>query len=134
MRKQTTRVRVFLLLALLTPFLTFAQTVISGHVLSSTDHSPVPSVTVSIKGTRTGVATGIDGGFTIKAREGDILLFSGIGVVGQEITVGAEHSITVNISTDARNLSEVVVTATGIKKESKRLGYAIQTVDASALT
>jgi len=134
MCKKTTGARALLLFALLAPFFSFAQTVISGHVLSTTDHSPVPSVTVSVKGTRTGVATGIDGGFIIKAREGDILVFSGIGVVNQEVTIGAEHTLTVNVGTTARNLSEVVVTATGIRKEAKRLGYALQTVDASNLT
>src|ERR1700722_8581502 len=123
-----------LLAVFLLPLGSFAQSVITGRVFSALDHSPAPSVTVSIKGTRTGTATGIDGGFAIKAKEGDILVFSGVGVVNQEVTVGAEHNLTLTLTINARSLSEVVVTATGIRKEAKRLGYALQTVDASTLT
>jgi TonB-linked SusC/RagA family outer membrane protein len=135
MSKKPTGVSVLLLLCiLLTPFLTFAQTIVSGHVFSTTDHSPVPSATISIKGTRMGVSTGIDGGFTIKAKEGDVLVVSGIGVVTQELTVGGDHTLTINVATNARSLSEVVVTATGIRKEAKRIGYSVQTIDASTLS
>jgi TonB-linked SusC/RagA family outer membrane protein len=123
-----------LLAVFLLPLSSFAQSVITGHVFSASDHSPAPSVSVSIKGTRIGTATGLDGGFAIKAKEGDVLVFSGVGIVRQEITVGADHDLSVNVSVDARGLSEVVVTATGIRKEAKRLGYALQTVDANALT
>jgi TonB-dependent SusC/RagA subfamily outer membrane receptor len=52
----------------------------------------------------------------------------------QQVTVGTSDNIIITLVTDSKNLNEVVVTATGIKKESKKLGYAIQTIDASTLT
>ncbi len=123
-----------MLIVLLFPAMSFAQKIISGQVLSKADQSPVAGATILIKGTKTGTATGIDGRFFIKAKEGDVLLITGVGVLKQEVTVGDAATMVISVGTDAKNLNEVVVTATGIKKESKRLAYAIQTVDASALT
>jgi TonB-linked SusC/RagA family outer membrane protein len=112
----------------------YAQRVINGQVLSKSDQSPVAGATILIKGSKTGTSSGIDGRFGIKAKEGDILVISGIGVVKQEISIGTDNNIIINVATDSKNLNELVVTATGIKKESKKLGYAIQTIDASTLT
>ena len=125
---------VTILLVLLLPLATLAQKIITGQVLSSTDKSPVAGATILIKGSRLGTSTGLDGNFVIKAKEGDVLVISGIGITKQEITVGDKSILTVNVVTNSKNLNEVVVTATGIKKEAKKLGYAIQTIDASALT
>src|SRR6185437_7625455 len=94
---------------------------------------PVPGVSVVIKGTRIGTSTAVDGSFALRAKEGDMLAISGIGVKSTEQPVtGAD--ITINVVANARELNQVVVTATGIKKEAKRLGYAIQTIDAATLT
>lgn len=122
-----------LLAAVLLPLFSLAQKAITGHVLSKLDQAPVPGATVTIKGTRIGTSTAVDGAFSIKAKEGDILVISGIGVARQEQPVNASD-LTIVVGTDARELNQVVVTATGIKKEAKRLGYAIQTIDASTLT
>src|ERR1700743_568561 len=128
MSKQTTSVRVLLLSMLLLPLVTLAQNLISGHVLSNSDHSPVASASITLKGSHTGVSTGLDGGFSIKAHQGDVLVVSGIGIVAQEVTVGSEMTLTINVATNARNLNEVVVTATGVRKDAKRIGYAVQTI------
>ena len=123
-----------ILVVLLLPFFALAQKVITGQVLSKTDQSPVAGASVAVKGTKLGAATSIDGFFTIKAKQGDILIISGVGIVKQEVPVGEESNLHISVAADAKNLNEIVVTATGIKKEAKRLGYAVQTIDASTLT
>ena len=133
MSKKITLPMGVLLAVFLLPLFTIAQKVITGHVISKTDQSPVPGATIIVKGSRTGTATSVDGTFSIKAKEGDILEISGIGVAKMEQTVNSAD-LTITVSTDSRELNQVVVTATGIKKEAKRLGYALQTVDASTLT
>src|ERR1700676_3636252 len=123
-----------LLIVLLLPVFALADKIITGQVLSTTDQSPVTGASVLIKGSKKGTSTGIDGKFTIKVNDGDVLVITGVGIIRKEITVGSENDILVRVVTNSRNLSEVVVTATGIRKECKRLGYALQTVDASTLT
>jgi TonB-linked SusC/RagA family outer membrane protein len=115
------------------PLASIAQKVVSGHVLNKVDQTPVPGVTVVIKGTHVGTSTGVDGGFVIKAKEGDVLVVTGVGVIRTEQVVSG-NEIMIPVSADAKELSQVVVTATGIKKEAKKLGYALQTIDAANLT
>jgi len=133
MSKKTTCTRGLLLLALLFPLFTFAQTIISGHVLSKADQTPVAGVSVTIKGTRIGTSTAVDGSFALKAKEGDVLVITGIGVTTTEQPVTG-NDLSISVAANTKELNQVVVTATGIKKEAKRLGYAIQTIDASTLT
>src|SRR5258708_35049806 len=120
-----------LMVSFLLPLFSLAQTLISGHVVSVADKSPLAGVSVVLKGTKTGVSTNLEGLFTIRAKSGDVLVISGIGVTRQEVTLGEEKDITINAVASSRELNEVVVTALGIKKETKRLGYAIQEVKAS---
>jgi TonB-linked SusC/RagA family outer membrane protein len=122
-----------LLMLLLLPLLTFAQTNITGHVISSADQSPLAGVSVMLKGTRTGVSTNVEGIFSIRAKSGDILVISGIGVTRQEFTLGDDKDVTITAKADSKNLDEVVVTALGIKKETKRLGYSVQEVKGADL-
>ncbi|GGB07443.1 SusC/RagA family TonB-linked outer membrane protein [Puia dinghuensis] len=133
MSKKITHITGVLLVAFLLPLFSFAQKVITGHVLSKNDQSPVPGVSVIIKGTHTGTSTGVDGGFALKAKEGDVLVISGVGIEKTEQEVNGSD-LTIAVAADARELNQVVVTATGIKKEARRLGYALQTVDANTLT
>ncbi|CEN42898.1 TonB-linked outer membrane protein, SusC/RagA family [Capnocytophaga canis] len=96
---------------------------------------PLPGVSVLIKNTTRGVATDFDGKYEIKANRGDVLVFSYLGFVTQEKTVGAGSSQTINVLLveEAEQLGEVVVTALGIKREKKSLGYALQEVKGDAL-
>ena len=129
------RIRMLLLLFLLAVVnLCYGQKLVTGQVLTKSDQTPIGGATILIKGSKVGTSTGVDGRFGIRAKEGDILVISGIGIIKQEVVVGSERNIIININTDSKNLNEVVVTATGIKKEAKRLGYALQSIDASALT
>jgi TonB-linked SusC/RagA family outer membrane protein len=133
MSKRTTLLLYMLLTGLLFPAFSFAQ-VIGGQIVSKADQAPVPGATVTVKGTRIGTATDINGKFSLRAKDGDILVISGIGLASQEVPVGTNGFLNISVSTNPRSLNEVVVTATGIKKESKRLGYALQTIDASSMT
>lgn len=128
MSKKITHLIGMLMAIFLLPLISLAQNSITGHVYSTTDGSPVAGVSVVIKSTKIGVSTSIDGAFSIHAKTGDILIVSGIGVTTQEVTVGAENDIIIKAVINARNLNEVVVTALGVKKEYKRLGYAVQQV------
>jgi TonB-linked SusC/RagA family outer membrane protein len=114
------------------PLLIHAQKIVTGHVLSKADQTPVAGISVTIKGSRVGTSTAVDGSFAIKAKTGDILVITGIGVKETEQEVTGDD-LTIPVAANLKELSQVVVTATGIKKEAKRLGYAIQTIDASTL-
>ncbi|WP_299782145.1 SusC/RagA family TonB-linked outer membrane protein [uncultured Formosa sp.] len=100
---------------------------ITGKVI---DESSIPAsgVTVIIKGTRIGVQTDFDGNYSIKANQGQVLVFSYLGMGAEERTVGASTKIDVTLYEDAEALNEVVVTAMGIERAEKTLGYAVSTV------
>ncbi|MCX2496094.1 SusC/RagA family TonB-linked outer membrane protein [Pedobacter sp. PF22-3] len=106
--------------------------IIKGHV---TDEKKlgIPGVSVLIKGTNTGTVTNQEGDFSIKANDGDVLVFSSIGYVNKQITVGQSDTYQIIITEDAKALSEVVVTALGVKKERSKLGYVAQTVQGDNL-
>jgi TonB-linked SusC/RagA family outer membrane protein len=117
----------------LLPLFTLAQNIINGRVLSGADQSPLAGISVVIKGSKTGVSTDVEGNFKIPAKSGDVLEISGVGIDKQQITVGGEKQLTINAVTNSSNLNEVVVTALGIKKETKRIGYSVQEVKGSDL-
>ncbi len=123
-----------LLMLLISPLLLFAQEQITGRVLSQRDNSPLSSVSVLVKGTNKGVATDVDGRFRISAKQGDVLVVSGVGITSQEVTVSGTGEIIINAVTNSNSLNEVVVTALGIRREKKKLGYAIQEVKGEDLT
>ena len=110
----------------------FAQKSVSGTV-SDDAGVPIPGATVLVVGTNNGVTTDFDGNYTIQANEGDVLSVSYVGYAAQEITVGTASTINVTLSTD-NTLEEVIVTALGITREAKSLGYAQQKVTGDALT
>ncbi len=113
----------------------FAQEgIFTGHILTGTDNTPVAGASIILKGSKTGVSSGVDGTFSIKAKSGDVLVITSIGMASYEYTVGDEKESNILVKANPRELNEVVITATGIKKEAKKLGYALQTIDASTLT
>ena len=121
-----------LILAFFVQF-TFAQEkAISGTVVDE-NNMPLPGATVIIQGTTTGTSTDFDGKYTISANEGAVLEFSYVGYATQSITVAASNTVDVSMQPDAASLNEVVVTAHGIKREKKALGYATANVGAEAL-
>lgn len=107
---------------------------VSGVVRDSLG-TPIPGVSYSIKGTKTGGATDAEGRFSITV-PGDnaILVFSSVGYERKEISVGSGTVLNVTLSTSATGLSDVVVTALGIKRNRASLGYAISTIKGEELT
>lgn len=106
---------------------------ISGKVTSSEDGLPLPGVTVKIKGTSTGVMTTREGTYVIKAKVGQTLIFSFIGMADQEIIIGTSSILNVNLRENSKGLNEVAVTAFGVKQQVRGLGYATQNVNAKEL-
>lgn len=96
-----------------------AQSKISGKVTSADDGSGIPGVTVQIKGTSKGTQTDLNGDYSIDGASGQTLVFSFVGMLSQEVATGSKSIINVVMSSDAKALSEVVVTAQGIVREKK---------------
>lgn len=93
-----------------------------------------PGVNVVVKGTSIGTVSGSEGTYSLEIPAGSTtLVFSFVGYVSQEVLIEGRTSIDVALIPDVASLSEVVVTALGIKKESKKLGYAAETVQLDAL-
>ncbi|TDE16478.1 SusC/RagA family TonB-linked outer membrane protein [Dyadobacter psychrotolerans] len=106
-----------------------AQSVtVKGTITDSENKDPLPGVSVLIKGTTQGTATTTNGGYSIDVPKGAVLTFSFIGYSAKEVTVGSETIIDVSLSPDTQILSEVTVTALGIKREKRALGYAVSDV------
>jgi hypothetical protein len=96
---------------------------------------PFLGVTIILKGTTTGTTTDLNGSYTLEVVDGNsILVFSFVGYVTQETTVGNRTVINVDMEPDITALDEVVVTALGIEKSNKSIGYATTKVEAKELT
>lgn len=107
----------------------FAQTVtITGKVTGTDDRLPRPGVTVLQKGTSNGTSTGMNGEYTISVPKGATLQFSFIGMLTKDIIVGNETVINVELEPSTVQMGEVVVTALGISREKKSLGFAVTEV------
>ena len=131
MRKLITAFLALLLLQLSQPGYA-QQRAVSGTILS-TDNSPVNGATVLVKGTTTGTQSDAEGRFTINAAQGAVLQISAVGYEAQEVNTGTSTNITVTLRLSTGQLEEVVVTAMGIRREKKALGYAVQEIGSEEL-
>jgi len=122
------------LMILLVSSIAFAQTAIKGTVTDAENSGPVPGVTVTVKGTRTVVATDANGNYTISVPVSATLVFSFIGYKTQEVAVGNQTTINIKLAQSAGQLNDVVVTALGIKRERRALGYSVTEVKGATLT
>lgn len=102
---------------------------ITGKVTSADDGSILPGVSVVVKGTTQGTTTTINGDFSIKAPADAILVFSFVGMKTVEVPVAGQTSIEMSMEYETTGIEEVVVTALGITREKKSLGYATQALD-----
>lgn len=109
----------------------FAQKTITGTVMENS--APVPGVTVAVKGTTKITQTNAEGKFSISANPTDFLVFTMVGSARQEILVGNQVTINVTLKSSDSEIGEVVITALGIKREKKSLGYGVQEVKGETL-
>ena len=116
------------LLVVLVAQLTFAQERSVSGIVSDNAGMPLPGVSVLVKGTKNGTQSDFDGKYSIKAAPTDVLVFSYIGMKSSEKSASST-SINVKLASDAMELESVVVTALGIKREKKSLGYSSQKLD-----
>jgi TonB-linked SusC/RagA family outer membrane protein len=115
-------------------FLFAQERTISGTITSSEDKAPLPGVNVVAKGTTAGVITDTDGKYKLSVPAGaTTLVFSFVGFVSREVEIGSRTTVDVVLDPDTKQLSEVVVTAQGIVREKRALGYAVATVDKGAI-
>lgn len=111
------------------------ERVVSGKVTSQDDGTTMPGVNVVLKGTTNGTVTDIEGNFRLNVpSNGGTLVFSFIGLQTQEVAIGERSVIDVSLAQDVQQLTEVVVTAQGIERERKSMGFASTTISASDIS
>src|SRR5690606_23137682 len=120
------------LLMAFSAFASYAQQTVTGTVRD--EQGALPGVTVSVVGTTRGTQTDNDGRFSIQASPGETIRFSIIGYETQQVTVGSSTTVDVTLVADASQLEEVVVTAMGVKRERRALGYSLQEIQGSTLS
>ena len=129
--------KVFVFFLTLCSSVMWAQDKTVSGTVSDPEGQPLLGVTVLVKGTKSGTATDMDGKFTLKAKEGDVLEFSSVGFDTQTRKVtGAGKTISMKIvmKEEVQQIEGVVVTALGIKRQEKALSYNVQQVKSDELT
>ncbi|URC12984.1 SusC/RagA family TonB-linked outer membrane protein [Flavobacterium sp. B183] len=126
------RKTVVLFFVLLAQFALAQERVVSG-IVSDNAGLPLPGASVLIKGTKTGAQTDFDGKYSIKTSQNAVLIFNYIGMKAVEVTVTG-NTANVSLSPASEQLQEIVVTALGLKREKKSLGYATQEIKGEDLT
>jgi TonB-linked SusC/RagA family outer membrane protein len=109
------------------------QIAIKGTVLDGSTQEPLPGATVQVKGTTRGTATDINGKFTVEASAGDVLVFSFIGYISEEVAVTNQTAVNVTLAPNIQSLDEVVVVGYGTQKRTEVTG-AISSVSSEKLT
>jgi TonB-linked SusC/RagA family outer membrane protein len=105
------------------------QKTISGTITDATDNNkPLANVSVVVKGSTRGTTTNAEGRFSIEAAENETLVFSVVGYLLQEVKVAGQQNISLQLRSSDAQLESVVVTALGIRREQKALGYASQVI------
>ncbi|MDD2961130.1 MAG: SusC/RagA family TonB-linked outer membrane protein [Muribaculaceae bacterium] len=128
MRKQ-----LLLLLFSLFTVVGFARTV-SGVVTSADDKEPIIGATVMVEGSTKGTATDFDGNYSLEVKDNDVLTFTYVGMDPVSIKVGTKSKIDVEMKSNSKVLTEVVVTAMGQTQEKKKLNFAVQSLDSDQVT
>jgi outer membrane receptor protein involved in Fe transport len=108
---------------------------LSGTVTNAEDGSTIPGVSVVVKGTTIGTTTDLQGRYSLTVpADAQILQFSFVGMKTLEIAIGADNVINVAMEPEITAIEGVVVTAIGVRREAKALGYSVQSVDSEAIS
>ena len=129
---QLSRSALLAALSLVLSLAALAQSTVNGTVTDASN-KPLSGVTVMVKGTKNGTSTDLNGRFTINAKPGSTLVFSYVGFTIQETTITDQSMVGIQLQPGRDAFDEVVVTALGIKKEKKRIGYSVQEVKGEEL-
>lgn len=113
-----------------------AQELSVKGMVTDENKTPLPGVSIYVKNTTRGVSSDFDGNYEIKVSQGEVLVFSYVGFVTQEKAVSDKNTQIINVllKEETEQLTEVVVTALGIKREEKALSYNVQQVKSEELT
>ncbi len=126
--KSSKRKILMLFLALVTQ-ISFAQEKTITGKITDDKGLPLPGVNIVAKNTNSGTQSDFDGLYSINVSQGSTLVFSYLGFSNKEVVVGSRNTIDVQLEPSASELEEVVVTAQGLKRGKKAIGYALQQVD-----
>ncbi|KEO73640.1 SusC/RagA family TonB-linked outer membrane protein [Anditalea andensis] len=108
---------------------------VTGRVTSEDEPEGVPGANILVRGTSLGTVTDMDGRFSLDVPEGrDVLVVSFLGYTTQEVNIGTRTQLDIVIRADVRALGEVVVTAQGIERDERSLGYSVQSVRGDAIS
>ena len=110
-----------------------AQSLTVTGVVSDTNGAPLPGVNVVEKGTTNGTSTDFDGNYSIDVANDATLVFSSLGYATNELAVNGQTDLNISLGDDASQLDEVVVTALGITKSEREIGYAVSEVGGETL-
>ena len=127
-------IKLFFAVMLLCHSYLFSQNINVTGKVTGPENENLSGVTVTVSGTNQATITDASGNFSVSAPANATLIFSSIGFVTQTINVGSRNVIDVKLVSEAKDLEDVVVTALGIRKEAKRLGYATATVNADQIS
>ncbi len=134
MKKKTKQIFLMLCMFFFTAFAVAQQRTVKGKVIDQ-NGTPLPNVSYVIKGTQAGGMTDENGDFTVQISGNDaILIFSEVNHQPEEVRVGNQTELTVMMSAKNANLQEIVVTALGIKREQRKLGYATTTLNSDDIS
>ncbi|MDP4214781.1 MAG: SusC/RagA family TonB-linked outer membrane protein [Bacteroidota bacterium] len=113
----------------------FAQTKVVTGRITDLQGQPIPFSSVRIKGTKMGTSADADGNFSLRAKTGDVLVISGAGINSREVAVTPDAApLAIQVERSTAALTEVVVTALGVQREAKELGYAQTSINNKTLT
>jgi len=130
------KVLTFLSLFLAVTFVSVAQTrIITGTVTAADDGLPLPGVSIVIKGTTQGTMSGVDGQYKLPGiTSRKVITYSFIGFSPVEVSVTDQQVINISLTPEARRLQEFVVTALGVKREKREIGYSSEKLNTNEIT